>query len=103
MKTLALSALVCLMSSTAFASASADKTAINFCDANKECIDIIAMELDGMYRQGLNESKHSTDGVLINRKARALNSYCMYAKNKDLCEQYKNQLMLQYITGLLNR
>lgn len=79
------------------------KTAKLFCDANKECVDVVSMELDGMYYQGLNEKKEVTIGTLINRKARSLNSYCEYSKDPKLCESYKNQLMLRYITGLLDR
>lgn len=79
------------------------KTANLFCNKNKECVDVISMELDGMYYQGLNEKKDVTVGTLINRKARSLNSYCEYSKDVKLCESYKNQLMLRYITGLLDR
>ena len=80
-----------------------NKTANIFCFADKECIDVVAMELDAMYYQGLNETKQFTVGTLINRKSRSLKDYCTHAKDKAGCESYKNQLMLKYMTGLLNR
>lgn len=78
-------------------------TAGVFCLNDKECIDVVAMELDAMYYQGLNESKQNTMGTLINRKHRSLADYCNHSKNEENCEIYKNQLMLKYMTGLLDR
>ena len=81
------------------------KTANQFCLKNKECVDVVAMELDALYYQGLNEPRSTTIGTLINRKDRSLLDYCQHtgASIKDSCEEYKNQLMLKYIMGLLDR
>lgn len=79
------------------------KTAGIFCSTNKECIDVVALELDAMYYQGLNETKQHTMGTLINRKDRLMSDYCNHYKDKESCENYKNQLMLKYMTGLLER
>lgn len=80
-----------------------DKAANKFCLNDKECIDVVSLELDSLYNQGLNEDKPTTVGTLINRKAKTLADYCTHSKNKRLCEVYKNQLMLRYMTGLLDR
>lgn len=80
-----------------------NKTASIFCSNNEECIDVVAMELDAMYYQGVNETNQHTMGTLINRKDRSLADYCNHAKDKKSCETYKNQLMLKYMTGLLDR
>lgn len=80
-----------------------NKTAGLYCSSNKECIDVVAMELDAMYYQGLNETKQHTVGTLINRKDRSLRDYCKHADKVEQCETYKNQLMLKYMSGLLNR
>ena len=79
------------------------KTAIVFCSKDKQCVDVVSMELDGMYYQGLNETQKTTIGTLINRKDRELADYCYKAKDKNKCETYRNQLMLKYMTGLLER
>ncbi|CAL1778015.1 valyl tRNA synthetase modifier [Acinetobacter phage vB_AbaM_PhT2-v2] len=80
-----------------------DKAAGMVCSSNAECIDVVSMQLDGMYFMGLNERDKVSIGALINRKAKALSSFCSHAEDKDVCENYKNQLMLKYITGLLDR
>lgn len=82
-----------------------NKTAGLFCSTNEDCIDVVAMELDALYFQGLNESHQTTMGTLINRKDRSLKDYCAHTKDKakDMCELYKNQLMIKYMSGLLNR
>ncbi|ADJ19438.1 valyl tRNA synthetase modifier [Acinetobacter phage 133] len=74
-----------------------------FCSTNRECIDVISLELESMYFQGLNERDPVTIGTLVNRKHRELSGYCEYAPEKKMCEAYKSKLMLQYITGLLDR
>lgn len=79
------------------------KTAQWFCTNDKECIDIVSLELDSMYQQGLNEKDQATVGTLINRKARTLNNYCTHAPDKKVCEAFKSQLMLKYMSGLLER
>lgn len=80
------------------------KTAHQFCLSNEDCIDVVSMELDSLYHQGLNEPRNTSIGTLINRKEKFFVDYCRHSKNKDkLCETYKNQLMLKYITGLLDR
>lgn len=80
-----------------------EKTASQFCVSNKECVDIISMELEGYYLQGLNQGHEVTIGTHINRKARSLVSYCEYSRDKQTCEKYKAQLMLKYMNGLLDR
>ena len=79
------------------------KTADSFCYANDECKDIVSLELDGMYHKGLNERAQVSVGALINRKAKEFGDFCLHTKDKTMCENYKNQLMLKYITGLLDR
>lgn len=79
------------------------KTANVFCLKDKNCVDVVSMELDGMYYQGLNETQKTTIGTLINRKDREMADYCYKANNKDQCESYRNQLMIKYMTGLLER
>ena len=80
-----------------------DKTVNKFCLSDKECIDIVSLELDSLYNQGLNEISSPTVGTLINRKAKSLSDYCTHSDNRRLCESYKNQLMLRYMSGLLDR
>lgn len=79
------------------------KTAQHFCFKNTDCVDIVSMELDSLYHQGLNEPKSTNIGTLINRKEKSFADYCRHAKDKNICETYKNQLMLKYMTGLLDR
>ncbi|QGT53898.1 valyl tRNA synthetase modifier [Acinetobacter phage vB_AbaM_Konradin] len=80
------------------------KAASLVCSSNAECIDIVSMQLDGMYFMGLNErDRRASIGTLINRKSRSLDSLCEHAEDKAMCENYKNQLMLKYIIGLLDR
>lgn len=74
-----------------------------FCSTNRECVDVISLELESMYFQGLNERDPVTIGTLVNRKHRELANYCEYAPEKKMCEAYKAKLMLQYMTGLLDR
>lgn len=73
------------------------------CSSNAECVDIVSIQLDGMYFMGLNERDKVSIGALINRKAKTLSSFCDHTEDKTTCENYKNQLMLKYITGLLDR
>lgn len=80
-----------------------DKTAEFVCSTDKECVDIVSMQLDGMYYTGLNETDPATIGTLINRKAKTLKNFCQHSEDKRVCETYKNQLMLKYMTGLLDR
>lgn len=79
------------------------KTANVYCSKDKKCVDVVSMELDGMYYQGLNETKKTTIGTLINRKDREYADYCYKATDKEQCESYRNQLMIKYMTGLLER
>ena len=84
-----------------------EKVAKQFCSTNKECNDLIAMELSSQLFQGQNDSRDRsvTIGTHINRKSKSLQSYCIHipAQNQKLCEQYKNALLLKYINGLLER
>lgn len=80
-----------------------ESTARQYCLSDKECFDIVSMELDSYYRQGINESGSTSIGTHINRKDKKLADYCKHADNKKSCIDYKNQLMLKYITGLLDR
>ena len=80
-----------------------DRVASHFCDTKKECVDIISMELESMYYKGHNERDKVSIGTLINRKTREYAGYCTHHVDKELCENYKNQLLLKYISGLLNR
>ncbi|ADG60037.1 valyl tRNA synthetase modifier [Acinetobacter phage Acj9] len=73
------------------------------CLTDKECVDLVSLQLDGMYYEGLNERDPASIGTLINRKARSLRTFCHHAPDKRLCETYKNKLMLKYMTGLLDR
>lgn len=84
-----------------------EKVAKQFCSTNKECNDMIAMELSSQLFQGQNDSRDRsvTIGTHINRKSKQLQSYCVHIPedNKKLCEQYKNALLLKYINGLLEQ
>lgn len=82
---------------------STEKAANKFCLSDKECIDVVSLELDSLYNQGLNESTPTTVGTLINRKSKSFSTYCDHSPNAKLCEAYKNQLMLRYMAGLLDR
>ncbi len=80
-----------------------NKTASNVCLNNAECADLVSIQLTGMYYSGLNEPNSVTIGTYINRKSKELHNFCDKASDKKVCESYKNQLMIQYITGLLDR
>lgn len=80
-----------------------DDAAQFVCSTDKECVDFVSIQLDGMYYQGLNERDKASIGTIINRKARTLREFCDHAQDKRVCESYKNKLMLKYITGLLDR
>lgn len=99
--------MLCAFSSTEViakpSKAEVQKEAGWFCSTNTECMDIISLELESMYFQGLNERDPVTIGTLVNRKSRELANYCEYAPEKKICEEYKSKLMLQYMTGLLDR
>lgn len=79
------------------------KAAEFVCKTDKECVDLVSLQLDGLYFEGLNERDPASIGTLINRKARDLRSFCDHAPDKRVCETYKNKLMLKYMTGLLDR
>lgn len=79
------------------------KTAEFVCYTNKDCVKLVSLQLDSMYNEGLNERDPVTLGTLINRKSKNLSHFCEGSKDKAVCENYKNQLMLKYITGLLDR
>lgn len=79
------------------------KTAEFVCYTNKDCVKFVSMQLDSMYYEGLNEREPVTLGTFINRKSKQLASFCDSSQDKKVCENYKNQLMLKYITGLLDR
>ena len=80
-----------------------DKAAEFVCSTNRECVDLVSMQLDGMYYMGLNETDNVSIGTFINRKSKTLMTFCRHAPDKKVCETYKNQLMLKYMTGLLDR
>lgn len=80
-----------------------NKAATYVCSSNKECIDLVSMQLDGMYYEGRNEMDKASIGTLINRKSRSLKTFCDHAEDIKVCETYRNKLMLNYITGLLDR
>ena len=72
-----------------------------FCSANPECIDILALELDSAYDDGVRDSiSKSQWSSLINRKAKQLNNLCDKAPNVEVCKTYRDQLILRYIVGL---
>lgn len=79
------------------------KAADMVCSKDKECTDLVSIQLDGMYYLGLNERDPVSIGALINRKAKTLQTFCEHAEDRRVCENYRNQLMLKYITGLLDR
>lgn len=79
------------------------KAANMVCSIDKECSDLVSIQLDGMYYLGLNERDPASIGTLINRKAKSLQTFCEHAEDRKICETYRNQLMLKYITGLLDR
>lgn len=79
------------------------KAAEVVCSKDKECTDLVSIQLDGMYFLGLNERDPASIGTLINRKAKTLQTFCEHAEDRRVCENYRNQLMLKYITGLLDR
>ncbi|AHE63451.1 valyl tRNA synthetase modifier [Acinetobacter phage ZZ1] len=79
------------------------KAASMVCSIDKECSDLVSIQLDGMYYLGLNERDPASIGTLINRKAKTLQTFCEHAEDRKICDTYRNQLMLKYITGLLDR
>lgn len=79
------------------------KAAETVCSKDRECTDLVSIQLDGMYYLGLNERDPVSIGALINRKAKTLQTFCEHAEDRRICETYRNQLMLKYITGLLDR
>lgn len=72
------------------------------CGANESCKDIVAINLNGAYYEGLNEKQDVTIGTLINRKSKSLVNLCD-GLDISVCKEYKDQLMLRYIKGLLSR
>lgn len=76
------------------------KSAKLFCGSNNECIDIIALELDGSYRAGIEAKKKGTRWDLaVNRKAKQLTGLCDKAPNEELCFNYRNLLLQKFTLG----
>ncbi|AFU64059.1 valyl-tRNA synthetase modifier [Salmonella phage vB_SenM-AKM_NP4] len=79
------------------------KIAKSFCSTNAECIDILSLQLDGAYEDGVRASKSKSEwNVLINRKTKQLNNLCDKAPNTEICFDYRNRLLEQYMRGLTN-
>ncbi|ANA49460.1 valyl tRNA synthetase modifier [Salmonella phage vB_SnwM_CGG4-1] len=77
------------------------KIAKSFCSANVECIDILSLQLDGAYEDGVRASKNKSEwNVLINRKTKQLNNLCDKAPSASMCLDYRNRLLEQYMRGL---
>ena len=72
-----------------------------FCNKKKECINVLAAELDASYQEGLILSKSDKAwNSLISSKARKLVGYCDRAPERELCEAYRGKLMERFIIGL---
>jgi hypothetical protein len=104
MKKLAL-VLGLMISTGAYASGGSMEESLNiaksFCSTNTECIDILSLQLDGAYEDGVRASKSKVDwNVLMNRKTKQLNNLCDKAPDLDICLDYRNRLMEQYMKGL---
>ena len=77
------------------------KIAKSFCATNTECIDILSLQLDGAHEDGVRASKSKAEwNVLMNRKTKQLNNLCDKAPNVEICLDYRNRLMEQYMKGL---
>ncbi|QQG32227.1 valyl tRNA synthetase modifier [Citrobacter phage CkP1] len=73
----------------------------SFCSTNIECVDILSLQLDGAYEDGVRASKSKVDwNVLMNRKTKQLNNLCDKAPKIEICLDYRNRLMEQYMKGL---
>lgn len=95
--------IFCLLSTTIYASdIEVQKASDRLCQQNEACKDIVDMNLKGAYYEGLNEKQNVTIGTLINRKSKSLLPLCD-GFDSSLCKEYKDQIMLRYINGLLSR
>lgn len=105
----ALLSVLFLLSITASVQSSTDaddlhmnNIADRLCNSNLKCKDIVIINLQGEYREGLNEKRSTSIGTLINNKQNSMKTFC--SGNEDaVCESYKQQLILHYIKGLLSR
>ncbi|ASD52047.1 valyl tRNA synthetase modifier [Pseudomonas phage PspYZU05] len=70
-----------------------------YCTGKTECVDIVSLELDEFYDKGYNDSKTYNWGAAMLRVTAELNSLCATSPDKLLCESYRNELTIQYLTG----
>lgn len=71
-----------------------------FCKEDKECIDILAIELDSSYYEGTKDSKNKNKYAALKRKESSLEDLCEKAPDSGICETYKLALMERYIAGI---
>lgn len=75
-----------------------------FCNVNIECADILALELDSAFNDGVKDSNSSAQwNTLINRKAKSWKDLCDKAPSKNICMMYRDQLMARYMAGLSSK
>lgn len=95
--------ILCFLMTSAHASdVEVQKATDKLCQQNEACKDIVDMNLKGAYYEGLNERQNVTIGTLINRKSKSLLPLCD-GFDSVVCKEYKDQIMLRYINGLLSR
>lgn len=80
------------------------RIAQTFCNTNTECVDILALELDSAFNDGVRDSSSSAQWTtLINRKAKSMKDLCVNAPNENICLMYRDQLMARYMSGLSSK
>lgn len=80
------------------------RIAQTFCNTNAECVDILALELDSAFSEGVKDSRSTAQWTsLINRKAKSMKDLCDNAPNENICMMYRDQLMARYMAGLSSK
>ncbi|WWS24676.1 hypothetical protein vBKpnAMK4_00492 [Klebsiella phage vB_Kpn_AM_K4] len=73
-------------------------------NTNSECVDILALELDSAFSDGVKDSRSPAQWTtLINRKAKSMKDLCVNAPNENICLMYRDQLMARYMSGLSSK
>ena len=76
------------------------KIANNICSKDNECVNIIALELDKSYYDGINaKQKAETLQASITKKENSLSNLCVKAPDRNLCDYYKHELINEFYLG----
>lgn len=100
MKKLLISALFFTFSATAGIHPGIMDSAQNICNGDSECINVIALELDNSYSDGVNtKNKNIPLDIAMKSKIDNLSGLCDMAPDANLCSYYKNQLLREFYLG----